>query len=814
MKNPLIALVAVDGTVFHIDKPYSYLIPENLSTSVKIGCRVTVPFGGGNRKRQGLVLGFSDSKDLEKLKPIIELIDSEPILSDKMLSLVKWVKNHYFCTYYDVVKAVLPPGINYKYVPEYSISSNVTEEKIEQLENTEKAVALMLFNNKVTLTAQKIYAALGLEAESKILDSLEKQGIVKKTENAVRKTGDASMKMIKAVARFDGALTAKQKSVYEKLTELEACSVKELCYFCGCTSAVANTLVKKGAAEFFEQEYFRRAYEVNIKSNTESIELTDEQTDAFNTLKELSFSGKPNAALLYGVTGSGKTQVFLKLCDEVLNSGKSVIIMVPEIALTPQTLAVFHSRYGNKVAVFHSAMSQGKRLDEWKRVKSGEASIAIGTRTAVFAPFDNLGLIVMDEEQEHTYKSDKSPRFHARDVAKFRASQHNCLLLLASATPSVESFSAAKSGRYTLCELTNRYGESKLPEVITVDTRNELASGNKGAISRELYEKLTETLENSNQAILLLNRRGFNTYVSCPSCGYVLSCKNCSISLTYHSANNRLMCHYCGASEEYTNICPSCGSNHMRYSGQGTQKIEQELALLFPNARILRLDADSTMTRNSFDEGLQKFSKGEYDILLGTQMVAKGLNFPKVTLVGVLGADQSMYSDDFRSFEKTFSLLTQVVGRSGRGDQKGQAIVQTANPDNKIISLAAKQDYEAFYNDEILTRKLMVYPPYCDIVAVCVSSLNKTAAEQGAKTILDNIKKEVEQNFPNIKLIVLGPSAPAVPKVNNKYRYRLFIKTKNNGDFREMLKKVLTDFMNSGNNKNISVYADVNPESM
>lgn len=809
------AKIAVDCAVFHIDKPYTYLIPEYLNNKAKIGCRVTVPFGSGNKKKQGIILGYEKDNNIpQRIKSIFNIIDEEPIFNSKMLEMVLWIKDHTFCTVYDVVKAVLPPGINYKFVSTYSINKNVSSEKIEALKGTEKEIALMLYNNKITLSKEKIFSALKLDNNNSVLETLVKKQILSVTQNEVRNVGDASVKMIKIVESFEGNLTAKQKSAYELLKQFEACSVKELCYFSGCSMAVVNGLVKRNAAELFEQEYYRRAYDFNKKTALESIVLTNTQQEVFKNLLKLSKEEKPNVALLYGVTGSGKTQVFLKLCDEVIKSGKSVIVMVPEIALTPQTLNIFHLRYGEKVAVFHSAMSQGKRLDEWKRAKSGEAQIVVGTRTAIFAPLENLGLIIMDEEHEHTYKSDKSPRYHARDVAKFRATQNNCLLLLSSATPSLESYSAAISGRYTLCKLTERYGNATLPEVITVDMRSEIASGNTGAISRLLYEETENALQNGNQVILLLNRRGFNTYVSCPSCGYVMTCENCSISMTYHSANNRLMCHYCGASTEYTTVCPNCGSNHMRYSGQGTQKIEQELNLLFPNAKVLRLDADSTMTRQAFDNGLKMFANGEYNILLGTQMVAKGLDFPNVTLVGVLGADQSMYSDDYRSFERTFSLLTQVVGRAGRGNKKGKAIVQTLNPENKIIALSEKQDYEAFYNDEILTRKVMIYPPYCDIVSVCVASGIKNIAFEAANQILQIIKQKVNLKYKEIKLIALGPTVPPVPKVNNKYRFRLFIKTKNTSAFRKMLTESLSEYMKDSPKKDLSVYVDVNPDGL
>jgi len=483
---------------------------------------------------------------------------------------------------------------------------------------------------------------------------------------------------------------------------------------------------------------------------------------------------------------------------------------VPEIALTPQMIEIFTSRYGNKIAVFHSALSQGQRMDEWKRIKNGDAIIAIGTRSAIFAPFSDLGLIIIDEEQEHTYKSEKSPRFHTRELAKFRIAYHKGLLCLASATPSVESYSKAKGEKYSLFTLKNRYGNAILPTVETVDMKKEILSGNSSPISQTLYDAISETLENKKQAIILLNRRGHNTYISCPDCGYVASCPNCSISMTYHSANKRLMCHYCGHSVAVDDKCPECGKEHLKFMGIGTQKAQEELGLLFPNARILRLDADSTMSRESYSTYLNAFANGEYDILLGTQMVAKGLDFPNVTLVGVLGADSAMYSEDFRSFERMFSLLTQVVGRAGRGNEFGRAIIQTVNPESNIIELAKNQDYDSFYNQEILSRRLLTYPPYCDICTVSTQSIRRDDAVNTINGIFSNIKEMLNGEYNTVKLIVLGPAPCGVAKVNNRYRYRMIIKCKNNKNFRDMLRKAIDIKLVN----DVTVSVDMNPETV
>ena len=526
-------------------------------------------------------------------------------------------------------------------------------------------------------------------------------------------------------------------------------------------------------------------------------------------MKNLYESPDPKTALLYGVTGSGKTKVFLKLVDCAVAENKGVIVMVPEISLTPQLLSVFSSRYGDKIALFHSSLSLGQRMDEWKRIKEGKALIALGTRSAVFAPMENLGLVIMDEEQEHTYKSEQSPRFHARDVSAFRVKQSGGLLVLASATPAVETFTKAKSGKISMFTLKNRYGNAVLPEVQTVDMTKEIKDGNKSIVSRELYNAVCETLDNGNQAILLLNRRGHNTYISCPSCGNVATCPNCSISLTYHSANNRMMCHYCGYSEPVSEKCPECGGEHIKFSGVGTQRAEEELETLFPNARILRLDADSTMAKDSYANYLKDFGEGKYDILLGTQMVAKGLDFPNVTLVGVLGADNAMFSEDFRSFERTFSLLTQVVGRAGRGETAGKAIIQTADPNSDLIAKAQNQDYDSFYEDEILSRKLRIFPPYCDICVVSVRSVSRENAEKSINLIFEEFKKELTKND-GVKVIILGPGPASIPRVNNRYRYRMIIKCKNNKEFRKILQNAVAVKLLGDSGVSI----DFNPESI
>lgn len=605
-------------------------------------------------------------------------------------------------------------------------------------------------------------------------------------------------------------LTPKQQSVYELLCDVGSAGVSEVCEFCSVGKGVLDNLVKYGICEFFEKEVYRTPYK-NVSENGEMspINLSEVQQNAFNTYLKMMDTG--GTGLLYGVTGSGKTQVYLKLIDEAISRGKDVIVLVPEISLTPQMLYIFHSRYGKKVAVMHSGLSIGERTDEYKRADRGEAKIIVGTRSAVFAPVHNLGLIVMDEEQEHTYKSERTPRYNARDVANFRCRYNNALFLMTSATPSVESYSAAVKGKYVLCEINERYGDSKLPVIVTVDMKKEIAQGNKSPISKTLQSLIADNLDKHKQTILLINRRGYNTFIACNSCGHVITCPNCSISLTYHSYNNRLMCHYCGYSKPLDNVCPECGKNSIRYSGYGTQRIEDELERLFPDASVLRMDADTTSEKFSHQKLFDAFSRGDYDILIGTQMVAKGLDFPNVTLVGVVNADNSLYDESYLANERSFDLITQVVGRSGRRAEAGKAVIQTINPYNDVIEYASKQDYKSFFANEIQLRKLLTYPPFCDIYFISFICEDENKAALCAKSFFENLVELNKTDYVNEKLIVLGPSPSKISKLKNNYRYGLTLKCKNSKSVRKMLNDILKNIGKIKEYKSVSVSVDLNP---
>lgn len=606
-------------------------------------------------------------------------------------------------------------------------------------------------------------------------------------------------------------VTKKQKIVCDLLLDTGCAEVNEICEFCSVGKTVLNNLEKQGIIEFYEREIYRKPYKkLKLNANKKEIVLSDQQNCAYQKYKEMLYSSG-GTGLLYGITGSGKTQVYLKLIDDALKINKDVIVMVPEIALTPQALNIFHSRYGDKVAVFHSGLSLGERNDEYKRADRGEAKIVIGTRSAVFAPLHNIGLIIMDEEQEHTYKSERTPRYHARDVSKFRAKYNKALFLMTSATPSIESYSYAKSGRYVLCEINERYGDAQLPDVVTVDMKKEMKYGRKSPISKHLTELIRNCLDLSQQAILLINRRGYNTFIACNECGHILTCPNCSISLTYHSYNNRLVCHYCGYSKKLDNLCPECNSDSVRYSGYGTQRIEDELSNLFPEAKILRMDADTTTAKFSHQKLLDSFANGEYDILIGTQMVAKGLDFENVTLVGVVNADNSLYDESYYAAERSFDLITQVVGRSGRRDNNGKAVIQTINPYNETIEFAAHQDYKGFYDSEIQMRRLMVYPPYCDIYSIGFSGQNENSVALCAKQFFDFIVELNSNKYKDVKLVVLGPTQAKISKINNNYRYRIAIKCKNSLNIRNMITEILKRVDKIKKYKGVSITVDLNP---
>ena len=750
MSEATVAKIAVCAATYWLDKPYDYLIPEALLGKVKPGVRVTVPFSRGNRRSEGIVLGVSDRSDFDKLKPIESVLDNDPVLTPSQIRLALWMHDRFFCTVYDAVKTILPAGFWFK--------SDGTRR----------------INDK---TSEMISLAVGAEEAFALSQAKRRKAPM-------------------------------QAELLALLCSVGRVSTQEALYFTGASRQSLKALVNAGLVQTDFEEIFRRP-EIWTDDIQALPVLNSAQSAVYEGLNELLSESSAEAALLCGVTGSGKTSVYIHLIDDVLKAGKSAILLVPEISLTPQMIRTFSGYFGNQVAVLHSSLSLGERYDEWKRAKNGDARLVIGTRSAVFAPFENLGLIIIDEEQEESYKSENSPRYHARDIAKYRCAKTDSLLLLGSATPDIESRYAAETGKYKYFELNERYNEMQLPAVRIVDMKSELRRGNGGNISVRLQNELEENLVRGEQSILFINRRGANKLISCGECGHIYKCPNCSVSLTYHSSNRRLMCHYCGYSRKPDPFCPDCGGL-LTFIGAGTQLIEEELKQLFPDAGVIRMDTDRVKAAGSHEALLEKFREEKFPIMVGTQMVTKGLNFENVTLIGVLSADQSLYCGDYRSGERTFSLITQVVGRSGRGKKPGRAVIQTFTPQNEIIRLAAAQDYDGFYRSEIQLRRLQHTPPFADIISITASGAEESAVLKCCSDIRRILAASVRLR-PDVS--ILGPAPLAVVKVNNRYRYRVNLSCRADKEIRELVSAVLIKLNSSGKYKGVSIFADNNPLS-
>ena len=743
-----IAKIAVSAATYWLDKPYDYLIPQELSEKALPGARVLVPFSNGNRKTEGIILGLAEESGFEKLKSILTVLDDEPILSREQLKLAYFMRERFFCTVYDAVRAMLPVGLWFD-----------EEGRRRAQDKTQEMARLAIGPEEAAAAAQA--------------------------------------KRLKA---------PNQAGILEQLCAFEAIPSRDLLLHTGASRQSLKALVNAGLVELYERETYRRP-QLHFGELEPLPSLTGRQQEAFEGIRALAASGKSGAALLFGVTGSGKTSVYIHLIHERLAQGKSVILLVPEIALTPQMIQTFSSHFGDQVAVLHSSLSVGERYDEFKRVRSGSARVVIGTRSAVFAPCQNLGMIIIDEEQEETYKSENIPRYNARDVAKFRCAAAGCLLLLGSATPDVVSMYAAQTGRYSYFALPERYNERELPAVKIVDMKRELRSGNGGSISACLRDEIAENISRGEQSILFINRRGANRLISCGECGYTYRCPRCSVSLTYHSANNRLLCHYCGYSQRPDESCPECGGA-LKHIGAGTQLVESELKELFPETEILRMDTDTVTPAGSHEKLLERFRRENIPLMVGTQMVTKGLNFENVTLVGVISADQSLYAGDYRAGERSFSLITQVVGRSGRGAKPGRAIIQTFTPDNETIIQAARQDYEAFYRAEIELRKLQNTPPFSEMLSVTVSGMNEEHVYRACRYVRQRLDGLLSDSG---NAGILGPAPLSVVKINNRYRYRVMVYSRPHAAVRGTVAGVVMECCQDKRFADVSVYADNDP---
>lgn len=808
-----------------VDRCFDYFVPAEMREELTQGSFVLVPFGKGNRPMTGVVFHLSFEEEASALKSIKQIFDTEGlVLSEEMRALAVFMKEHTFCTVGDAVRAILPVGM-FKGLGVYYTANDYPTETLN--DNAKLLYAMIAGAKKGQEPGpREIQSQFSTQGET-LLHSLIELGAVEKCYRSKDLAGRV-YETFYAVSALAHSLPKgkKQLQIYEYLQGRGAVSVKELSAHFGACSAQLKSLVEKGQVVSHKQEYYRSVCEIPQKAPDENI-LTDEQQAAKDTICALCDSGEAKAALLYGVTGSGKTRVMKAVIDHVLSKGQGVIVLVPEISLTPQTVGLFTSFFGEQVAILHSGLSAGQRFDQWMRIKNGVAKICIGTRSAVFAPFENLGLIIIDEEQEHTYKSDMSPRYHARDIARFRCAKQNAVMLLSSATPSIESFYKAKEGIYTLCTLKERYAGAVLPKAIICDMRAEQTE-ERAPLGQLLCDELAQNLKNGEQSILFVNRRGYNHFASCALCGETVSCPHCSVSLTYHAygryrpeentaaeraKHGYLTCHYCGYRQPVPTACPSCHSVMLQFMGCGTQMVENELASLFENTPILRLDSDTTGSKDAFDTKLDAFRKGEAQIMLGTQMVTKGHDFPDVTLVGVVLADSGLYLDDYRASEHTFSLITQVIGRAGRGKRPGRAVIQTFNPDHPAIVLAARQDYDTFYENEIKLRKALVFPPFCDILLLTLSSNEEGELQRAAMALDRKIRRYQAGEYKDLPLTLFGPFEAPLYRVKDTYRMRFVIKSKNCKALRAMIKQLMAEFSADYKQK-VLLSGDLNPSSL
>ena len=812
----MIAKIAVSAANFAIDKPYSYFIPGEMRLFP--GMRVIVPFGKGNHRTEGVVLSI-ESGEQTGLKYVQAVLDAEPLLNDEMLRMAAMLRNRYFCTFYDGIRAILPAGLWYQTKDTYEL----TADRSWQNKKLRQADGLLLLRHMDALGGSADGDALRQvlpdeEAFSKAVAYLLRNRWITTNTDYLSRTGEKTERVATLSTSVEEAMeyastrpksAQMQKNVLELLCSIGSGAVKEICYFTGAKTATVNRLAELGYVTLSERKVLR-CREIQKAQLNGPLCLNTEQEQVFRGLSAQLAQEKPGAALLYGVTGSGKTSVYIKLIEQTLRAGKQAMLLVPEIALTSQLLSLMAAYFDDQVAVLHSSLPTGERFDQWNRVRAGEAGVIVGTRSAIFAPCPNLGLIILDEEQEHSYKSENAPRYSAKEVALWRGMKNNALVLFGSATPSVETMYYAKSGIYSLYRLKKRYNGRELPLVEIVDMHRQMEEGNDSAISYPLQDAMGRTIEDGKQTVLFLNRRGNSRALICVDCRQTPECPRCEERLTYHSANNRMMCHYCGFSHDVPRKCPHCGGI-LKPVGTGTQKVEQELSVLFPDASVARMDADTVNAVNTHDKILERFQREKIPILLGTQMVAKGLNLPDVALVGVIDGDIGLYSGSYRAAETTFNMLTQVVGRAGRGSTSGRAVIQTMTPAHKVITLAAEQDYDGFYEMEIELRQRLQHPPFGDLAFITVTGKNERQVIRGAAKLRDSIEGALrDPAYSAEKCIALGPAACAVPKINYSFRYRLTLKCKLTPQLRQLVAHMLRQFSLDKENRGVTAFMDVN----
>ena len=811
----MIAKIAVSAATYAIDKPYSYKIPEGMT--LQPGQRVQLPFGRANKRTEGVVLSVETGSE-EKLKAVELCLDEAPILTERQLRLAAFMRERYFCTFYECIRAMLPAGLWFQTRERLRL----TDDRSWKDKTIRKDGAAEVLSFLESAGGEAEVSALRTvipdeDALSDVIGYLSRKKWISAQTDFLRRTGDKAEKIAALACPAEEAMeyaarrgksAVLQKNVLELLCSVGSISVKELCYFTGASTATVSRLEKLGYVVLTERPVLR-CREIKPAKLEGPLVLNEEQRRCYEGLSRQMGQEAPGVALLCGVTGSGKTAVYIKLIAACLESGKAAMLLVPEIALTPQLLGLMAAYFGSQVAVLHSSLGAGERYDQWKRVRSGDAKVVVGTRSSVFAPCDP-GLIILDEEQEHSYKSENSPRYCAKEVAIWRGAKEGALVLLGSATPSIESMYRAKTGAYRLYTLNERFGGRKLPAVDIVDMREELKLGNDSSLSVPLRTALSDNRDAGKQTILLLNRRGNSRALVCVDCRKAPECPRCSVRLTYHSANNRLMCHYCGFSQPVPTRCPDCGGP-LKTIGTGTQKVQEELEFFFPDMETDRMDADTVSAVNTHEKILEHFQRENVPVLIGTQMVAKGLNLPNVTLVGVLDADLSLYTGGYRAGETTFNMLTQVVGRAGRGDSPGKAMIQTLLPEHQVIRLAAKQDYDGFYDLEIGLRRVQDAPPFGDMACVVFTGQEETAVLRGAVKFRDSLAGCLGQyGYKEERCTVLGPAPCVVPKINYHFRYQLTLRCRMTRKLRQLLAYLLRAFGKDKTNRGISAYIDVN----
>ncbi|MGV6971303.1 primosomal protein N' [Bacillus halotolerans] len=801
------AEVIVDVSTKNIDRPFDYKIPDHLKGMIKTGMRVIVPFGP--RKIQGFVTAVKDTSDLsgKSVKEVEDLLDLTPVLTEELMHLSSWLSDKTLSFKITALQAMLPAALKAKYEKELKIAEGADiPPQVERLFSETKSL---------------LYSDIPDHDTLKIIQKQVQKGHIDVTYKVAQKANKKMVRYIQANAGKEelskqaeglSRQAAKQQAILHFfMTEPEGTKIPaaDLCKKTDTSSATIKTLIQKGLLKETYEEVYRDPYQDKMFKKTEPLPLTDEQSAAFQPIRRTLDNNEHQVFLLHGVTGSGKTEIYLQSIEKVLAKGKEAIVLVPEISLTPQMVHRFKGRFGSQVAVMHSGLSTGEKYDEWRKIHRKEVRLVVGARSAIFAPFENLGMIIIDEEHESSYKQEEMPRYHAKEVAIKRAEHHRCPVVLGSATPTLESYARAQKGVYELLSLKHRVNHQVMPEVSLVDMREELRNGNRSMFSIELMEKLEETIAKGEQAVLFLNKRGYSSFVMCRDCGYVPQCPHCDISMTYHRSGQRMKCHYCGHEEPVPHTCPECGSDHIRFFGTGTQRVEEELTKVLPHARVIRMDVDTTSRKGAHEKLLSAFGEGRADILLGTQMIAKGLDFPNVTLVGVLSADTTLHIPDFRSAEKTFQLLTQVSGRAGRHEKPGNVIIQTYTPSHYSIQLTKTHDYETFYQHEMAHRREQSYPPYYYLALVTVSHEEVAKAAVTAEKIAHFLKANCGADTK-----ILGPSASPIARIKDRYRYQCVIKYKQETQISALLKKILEHYKREIEQKHVMISIDMNPYMM